>query len=120
MISASEPGSLITIEPNPTKMGGGPSSSHAISGANLDSSKSELTWSCVKAPTTRAKSGQSLGLGTNDGDHMYENGTRSRVSSEPASVPMRICLSLSTCTRHSLIIESLPTHMAKSHMPYDA
>jgi hypothetical protein len=88
---------LTTIEPKPTKMGGGPFESHSLSALYATFSASprvgevESVW---HVPITRTYGGQSAGLGTKAGDHMYEKGTRSLVKSEPAKVPERIDLNL--------------------------
>jgi len=75
-----------TIEPKPTKMGGGPSASHASSA--LHSSVLSSTFCCVaglQLPTTLTSDGQSRGLGTKAGDQSLAKGTlRAATSAEPA------------------------------------
>mmetsp|Transcript_33134 Transcript_33134/g.69286 ORF Transcript_33134/g.69286 Transcript_33134/m.69286 type:complete len:379 (+) Transcript_33134:627-1763(+) len=74
--------SLITMLPKPTKTGFSPSASHSMRSLNLVSSTREtLLLSpafgfrfCVKVPTTRHCSGQSLGFGTKLGDHIALKG----------------------------------------------
>ena len=68
-------------------MGVSPWSSQTISSDMVDVSKVLLMVSTVNAPTTSALSGQSDGFGSRVGEYMYENGTSSRVSSSPGSVP---------------------------------
>ena len=80
IVDASSTGSLITILPNPMKIGlGCPLCIHDVNSANGVASKS-LFWSTKNVPTTSHCSGQSIGFGTKDGDHMAENGTLAKFT----------------------------------------
>mmetsp|Transcript_17413 Transcript_17413/g.44579 ORF Transcript_17413/g.44579 Transcript_17413/m.44579 type:complete len:208 (-) Transcript_17413:737-1360(-) len=111
--------SPMTIEPKPMKTGLGPALSHFTrSAGGLKACKREMSkGGGLKTPTTSTCSGQSLGLGTKEGDHMKEKGTRKRDASEP---PFNTETGGSeTVARQLLMNAELPSHIDCSTISYD-
>mmetsp|Transcript_11634 Transcript_11634/g.34486 ORF Transcript_11634/g.34486 Transcript_11634/m.34486 type:complete len:282 (-) Transcript_11634:635-1480(-) len=108
----------ITMDPKPTKMGGGPARSHATRSAKGASSKAlpaDPDAGGWITPTTSASAGQSKGFGTKLGLHMKEKGTWKRGRRLPPKA--RMGGRRRWRQRQMLSMELLPSHMASSTTP---